>query len=76
MAEIIHSDVTGKDYKPSDGIRLLNLKQCMMYLKNGCPLLDLYVSVDYETQEPIFCFIFDRKASKPYFDLWCKHELK
>lgn len=72
----IHSDITGKDYWPHEGIRLLNLRQCTLYLKNGCELLDLYTSTDVNTNEPILCFIFNRKDSKKYFDLWCKHELK
>ena len=76
MGEIVHSNVTGKDYDIKDGIRLLNLKQCTMYLKHGCELLDLYVSRDHETNDPVLCFIFNREQSKLLFDLWCKHELK
>lgn len=75
MAEMVHSDITGKDYNVSDAIRLLNIKQSIAYLKHGCELLDLYVSKDFETNEPVLCFIFNRKQSKPLFDLWCKHEL-
>lgn len=75
MAEIVHSDITGKDYDIKNGIRLLNIKQSIMYLKHGCELLDLYVSIDYKTREPVLCFIFNREQSKPLFDLWCKHEL-
>ena len=46
----------------------------MMYLKNGCKLLDLYVSVSKD-DSPVLCFIFDRKESKKYYDLWCNYEL-
>lgn len=46
-----------------------------MYIKHGCKLLDLYVSIDNDTSEPVLVFIFDRKQSKEYYDLWCKHEL-
>lgn len=76
MSEIIHSDITGKDYDIKDAIRLINLRQCALYIKNGCPLLDIYSSIDYDTGDPIIVFLFDRKESKKYFDLWCKHELK
>lgn len=74
--EYIHSNVTGEDYLPRDGIRLINIKQSTLYIKNGCKLLDLYTSIDRETGEPILCFIFDRKDSRKYFDLWCNHELR
>ena len=75
MGEIVKSNLTGKDYDISKVVRLLNIKQSMMYIKNGCKLLDLYVSLDNDTNEPILVFIFDRKESKEYFDRWCKHEL-
>lgn len=71
----IHSDITGKDYYPQDGVRIVNVRQATLYLKHGCELLDLYISVDFNTGDPILCFIFNREQSKKYFDLWCKHEL-
>lgn len=72
----VHSDVTGKDYYPHQGIRILNLLQATLYIKHSCELLDLYTTVDYNSGEPVLCFIFNREESKKYFDLWCKHELK
>lgn len=71
---VVHSDVTGIDYNPFTSVRIINIKQSMMYLKNGCKLLDLYVSVSKD-DSPVLCFIFDRKESKKYYDLWCNYEL-
>lgn len=71
---LVHSDVTGRDYNPFTSVRIINIKQSMMYLKHGCTLLDLYVSVAKDSS-PVMCFIFDRAESKKYYDLWCNYEL-
>lgn len=74
-SNLIHSSVTGRDYNPLTSVRIVNIKQGTLYIKNGCKLLDLYVSVDRDTDNPVLCFIFDRKESKQYYDLWCNYEL-
>ncbi len=70
------SKITGKQYNVFESVKIVNIKQSILYIKNGCELLDLYVSNDRNTGEPIFVFVFPQKESKKYFDLWCKHELK
>ena len=74
-SNLVHSVVTGRDYNPLTSVRIINIKQSMMYLKNGCTLLDLYVSVAKDSDNPVLCFIFDRNESKKYYDLWCNYEL-
>lgn len=73
--DLVHSYVTGKDYYTHEVVRIVNVKQALLYMKHTCDLFDLYVSTDYNSNEPIFCFIFSKEQTKPYFDLWCRHEL-
>lgn len=72
---VVHSDVTGKDYRPSQAVRIVNLLQAAAYIHSGELPLDVYTSIDFKTSKPILVFIFDRESSKPLYDLWCKHEL-
>lgn len=63
------------DYFSDDIVRILNIDQAAAYLKNGVELIDIYVSKDKVKDKDLLVFVFDRESSKPFFDLWCKHEL-
>lgn len=56
----------------NDTVKIVNQKQATLYIKNGLKPLDIYCS----NTEDILVYVFDKKKSKPLFDLWCKHELK
>lgn len=73
--ETVISDITGKEYDPQNAVRILNVRQATLYIKHSCELLDLYSSTDYNSGEPILCFIFNKEESKPLYDKWCKREL-
>lgn len=61
MKEIIKSDFTGKEYFPSDCIRLTNVKQLVFYMKHGVNILDQYASKDFKTGEDILVYIVNPK---------------
>ena len=69
------SEVTGKTYYASDVVRILNIQQVIAYIKAGVEVLDVYPSEDKETGKPLLVFMFDRKASRQAYDLWCKRKL-
>ena len=75
MKEKIVSTTTGKSYFPSDVVRIVNFKQATLYMLNGAELLDLYPSRDFKDNSPLLVFIFNRVATTPLYDAWCKHEL-
>lgn len=70
----VHSNIKNKEYDFSDTVIIINPKQAAFYCYSGLELLDLEISADRKTNEPIFCYIFQRSASKPYFDAWCKRK--
>ena len=72
---MVHSSVTGKDYYPSQVVRIVNILQAASYIHAGELPLDVYTSIDYKTSKPILVFIFNKESSKTLYDLWCKHEL-
>ena len=69
------SKVTGKSFYWSDVVRLLNAQQVAFYLSKNIELLDVYPSKDKDTDKPLLVFVFDRKASREAYDLWCKRKL-
>ena len=75
MKEQIFSNTTGKQYCPSEVVRILNLRQATLYMANGAELLDIYPSIDFKTNEKVLVFIFDRTKTYPLYDAWCNHTL-
>lgn len=67
----IVSDITGKQYNPAECVYIRNPVQAAKYLKYKLPLIDLVVSDDDK-----LVFIFNRDESRPWYELWLKHELK
>ncbi len=55
--------------KNNNEIYIVNLAQAQAYIKAG--LQPIRVEADNR-----LVFVFDRKATKPLFDKWCKHELE
>ena len=76
MKEKVKSELTHKTYAVNDVVRIVNPAQAAMYMAHGAELLDLYVSRDYKTHWPMMVYIFDREATTPLYDGWCKHSLK
>lgn len=77
MREQIVSATTGKTYCPGKGVvRIVNYKQAAAYITHGAELLDIYASRDYETNDPLLVYIFDRAKTADLYDKWCDHLLK
>ena len=65
------SKVTGKSYMPENTVNILNVAQVAAYMRNGAPLLDIYVG-----RNDKLCFVFPKdENTKALFDKWVKHEL-
>ena len=67
------SHVTGRTYDIFNIVRILNIKQVIFYMKYQLDILDIEISRDRKTNEPILVFYFDREKSKPIFDIWCRN---
>lgn len=74
----IKSSLRGKTYNSKDSIRIINQKQAAFYWGNGCDLLDIYLSKNYETNEPLIVYIFNRQETidSGVYDAWCKNKPK
>lgn len=76
MRETIHSQMTGKEYRPKDVVRLLNVYQATYYISRDILPVDIYSSADYKTGEPRLVFLFNRQESKDVYDAWCRRNGK
>ena len=68
----VHSEVTGKDYYPSQVVRLINLRQICSYLHMGKLPVDIYSSVDFKTNDPVLVVLFNRNETKDAYQRWCE----
>ncbi|MDR2357864.1 MAG: hypothetical protein LBD92_07280 [Oscillospiraceae bacterium] len=69
----ITSQVTGRQYHPSQCVYLVNPRQAAAYMKHGLELLDVYA--DDGAKSPQLVFVFDMRDSKPLYEMWREHAL-
>jgi len=66
----VKSRITDAEYEAEKCVFLKNHIQAGLYLKNNLELVDCFWDIDR------ICYVFYRIESYPFYDLWCKHELK
>ena len=76
MLNLIYSEITKEWYDHADVVRIVRPMQQTLYLKHQVLLKDIYSSWDEEQQKDITVMVFDKKSSKPFYELWQKHELE
>lgn len=74
MEYFVTSPTTGKRYNIFGVVRILNVKQAAFYVYKGLEILEIKLSEDKYTGDPVLVFYFDRIASKAIFDEWCKRK--
>ena len=67
----ISSDYKSQKYEVVDTMRILNPKQAAFYWDKGIVPLDIYLSHNFETKEPIIVYVFSRSESKTAYEEWC-----
>ena len=68
------SKTTGKTYDIWSVIRIMNPKQAAFYCSKGLEMLDIEVSEDRKTKEPVFVYFFNKEETKVPFDEWCNRK--
>lgn len=71
----VKSNLKPRDYLESEVSRIVNPKQCMLYIKNNVFPIDVYTSIDAKTGNDIVVMIFLKEESYPLYKKWCDHEL-
>lgn len=76
----LKSMITGRTYKLSDMVRITNMKQVTLYMKNCIRpyhiYCDQYINSETGEEDTRLAFLFDRSETKWAYDLWQKRELR
>lgn len=70
------SNITGKYYQLKEVVRVVDPKQCRLYIKHSVYPIDIYTTTDIETGEDKLVMLFSRQQSQPLYVLWKNRELK
>lgn len=70
------SKISGKKYYLKDVARIIDPKQCKLYIKHSVYPIDMYTTSDVRTGEDLLVMLFSRKESQSLYTLWKNHELK
>lgn len=73
--EYVTSETTGLKYDPREMVRIVNQKQCALYMMHGASLYDIYATNDYKTGEPILVYLFSKNETGELYRKWNKREL-
>lgn len=69
--DMVHSEITGKDYYPSQVVRIINIRQACSYMRLGKIPVDIYPSIDFKTNNPVLVILFNREDTKDAYERWC-----
>lgn len=71
----LETHLNPRDYSEHEVSRIVNPRQCMLYIKHGVFPIDIYTSIDNKTGNDIVVMIFLKDESYPLYQKWCNHEL-
>lgn len=72
----IKTNLKPQDYSPSDVVRIINPKQYLLYIKNNVYPIDMYTSVDSNTNNIILAMIFLKSETADVYQKWCNYDLR
>ena len=73
---IIKTNLKPRDYTQKEVVRIVNPKQCLLYIKNGIYPIDIYTSIDDETDNATLAMIFLKENTSEVYKKWCNYELQ
>jgi hypothetical protein len=74
--EKIKTRLKPTDYFYNEVVSIKNPKQYLLYIKNGVYPIDIYTSIDEETNNSILVMIFLKKDTTDVFRRWMNYELE
>lgn len=64
-----------RDYLPHEVVRIVNMKQALLYIKNQVYPIDIYTSIDDKTNNAILAMVFLKKDTVEVYKKWCNYNL-
>lgn len=65
-----------RDYLPREVVRIVNMKQCLLYIKSGVYPIDIYASIDDKTDKSILAMVFLKEDTAEVYKKWCNYDLE
>lgn len=69
------SKINGHSYSLKDVVRVLDPKQCRLYIKNEVYPVDMYTTTDVETKEDKLVMLFLKSETRDLYIKWKNREL-
>ena len=65
-----------RNYLPHEVVRIVNMKQALLYIKNNVYPIDIYTSIDTQTNNSILAMVFLKEDTADVYKKWCNYDLK
>lgn len=65
-----------RDYLPREVVRIVNMKQCLLYIKSGVYPIDIYASIDDKSNKAILAMVFLKEDTAEVYKKWCNYDLE
>lgn len=72
---IIKTNISSRDYKQNEVVRICNVKQQIFYLGSGVYPIDIYTSYDDKNERKIIVMIFEKDKTKELYQKWLNYEV-
>nr|DAP64383.1 MAG TPA: hypothetical protein [Caudoviricetes sp.] len=72
---MIKTNLKSRDYSIHEVVRIVNPKQYLLYIKNDVYPIDMYTSIDEDTNNIILAVVFLKEETTDVYKKWCNHEL-
>lgn len=72
---MIKTNLKPRDYSIYEVVRIVNPKQYLLYIKNSVYPIDMYTSIDADTNNIILAVVFLKEETTEVYKKWCNHEL-
>lgn len=70
----IEPNIKYKPYDTREVVRIVNLKQILLYIKHGVYPVDIFTSLDDYDRDILVC-VFLKEDTKKVYNKWINHEL-
>ena len=72
---MIKTNLKPRNYSIHEVVRIVNPKQYLLNIKNGVYPIDMYTSIDEDTDNIILAVVFLKEDTTDVYKKWCNHEL-
>lgn len=69
------SNISGKEYRLSDVVKIVDPKQQKLYVKNEVYPVDMFTTKDLYSDNQILVMLFNKRDTRDLYEKWKNREL-